>query len=135
MRKYVAGIIRQNWQSYSLSGEPDGAEQSKADTCDSREIRRTTPRESSQTSGYLRLRVPLVLRTTNRRAPSPKHERYFPSLDDIVHRRSAIHSLTHTHTHKHTLSLSLSLALHTGCARNNFSGLFVFFNFVRNSIS
>jgi len=73
--------------------------ESRADTCDSREIRRTTPRESPRTSRCLRLRATFPSGAANRCAPRPTTTAISPTWRYRLRR---------------------ALSLHTGCARNNF---------------
>lgn len=88
--------------------------ESRADTCDSREIRRTTPRERPRTSRCLRLRATFPSYVANRCAARPTRTAVAPYLA-ISPPPSA-------------------LSAHRVCQKQ-LPGLFVFFNFVRNSIS
>lgn len=89
-----------------------GAE-SGADTCDSREIRRTTPWESPRTSGCLRLRAAF-------------------SFGSGQSSRLSSHRRGDTSPTWRCGSLRLCTQ---GVPETTFRTLFVFFNFARNSIS
>jgi len=115
--EYAVEVIRLNGREI--------LRESKVDTCDSREIRRTTPRESPRTSWCLRLRAAFPFRAANRCVPRPTITMNLPYLAISPPLRAL------------SLSLSLSLSLlsaHRVCQKQ-LPGLFVFFNFVRNSIS
>lgn len=89
--KYEVEVIRLNGKEV--------LRESRADTCDSREIRRTTPRESPRTSRCLRLRATFPSGTANRCASRPTMTALSPTWRYRLRR---------------------ALSLHTGCARNNF---------------
>lgn len=91
--EYAVEVIRLNGREV--------LRESRVDTCDSREIRRTTPRESPRTSWCLRLRAAFPFRAANRCVPRPTMTMNLPYL--------AI-----------SPPPERSLSLHTGCARNNF---------------